>query len=127
QDRTHWAFRPILASSIPQIPNPQSPIRNGIDAFIVAKLEAQRIEPAPRADRPTLLRRLSFDLLGLPPAPADLIAFKSDQSPDAYERLVDRLLASPALGERYAQYWLDLARFAETDGYEHDKVRPNAW
>src|SRR2546421_7085081 len=68
QDRTHWAFRPILASSIPQIPNPESPIRNGIDAFIVAKLKAQRAEPAPQADRPTLLRRLSFDLLGLPPA-----------------------------------------------------------
>ena len=76
------------------------------------------------ANRATLLRRLSFDLAGLPPTPEELAAFESDRAPDAYERLVDRLLASPAYGERTGQHWLDLARFAETDGFEHDKVRP---
>ena len=85
------------------------------------------LAPRPKPSRPTLLRRLSFDLTGLPPTPEELAAFESDKPPDAYERLVDRLLACPAYGERWAQHWLDLARFAETDGFEHDKVRPQAW
>src|SRR5262245_25542027 len=127
QDRAHWAFKPISPPPLPQIPNPKSEIRNQIDQFILAKLEAQNVVLSAQANRPTLLRRLCFDLLGLPPTPEPLAAFKNDQSPDAYERLVARLLASPTFGERYAQYWLDLARFAETDGYEHDKVRPDAW
>jgi hypothetical protein len=127
QDRAHWAFKPIVRPPLPSIRNPQSEIRNQIDLFILAQLEAKNLDAAPPAARQTILRRLSFDLLGLPPSPEELTVFQSDQSPDAYERLVDRLLASPAFGERYAQYWLDLARFAETDGYEHDKVRPNAW
>ncbi len=127
QDRGHWAFRPIQRPTLPAVQNPKSKIENQIDLFILNKLESKNLQPAPPASRPILLRRLSFDLLGLPPTPDELTAFLSDESPDAYERLTDRLLASPALGERYAQYWLDLARFAETDGYEHDKVRPNAW
>jgi len=125
-DRMHWSFAPIQRHPLPATKQSQW-LRTGIDAFILEKLEAKRIQPAPEANRATLLRRLSFDLLGLPPTPNELVAFETDQSPDAYERQVDRLLASPAFGERYGQYWLDLARFAETDGYEHDKVRPNAW
>src|SRR6185369_1339063 len=101
--------------------------RSAVDNFIRAKLEAKDLAPQPEAPRFTLLRRLSIDLTGLPPTPAEQTAYEFDNTPDAYERLVDRLLASPAFGQRYGQYWLDLARFAETDGYEHDKVRPNAW
>ena len=98
-----------------------------IDRFVLAALEARSLEPQPEADRRTLIRRVSFDLTGLPPTPQQMQAFLSDRRPDAYERLVERLLASPAYGQRWAQHWLDLARFAETDGYEHDKLRPDAW
>ena len=100
---------------------------NPIDAFILAGLEANGLTPAPEADRPTLLRRLSFDLTGLPPSPEEVEAFLRDRSPDAYEKVVDRLLASPQYGERWAQHWLDLARYADTDGFEFDQARPNAW
>src|SRR5262249_50649702 len=113
-DRAHWAFAPIQPPSRPGI-NGQSWQRTGIDTFILARLESKGIHPAPEADRATLLRRLSFDLAGLPPTPQRLAAFEGDKSPDAYERQVDRLLAAPTLGERCGQYWLDLARFAETD------------
>ncbi|MGE0759429.1 MAG: DUF1549 and DUF1553 domain-containing protein [Pirellulaceae bacterium] len=98
-----------------------------LDQFILAGLKKKGLSPAPPADRLTLLRRLCFDLTGLPPSPADVDTFENDDRPDAVARLVDRLLASPAYGERWAQHWLDLARFAETDGFEHDKTRPNAW
>jgi hypothetical protein len=125
-DRSHWSFAPVQQQPLPETKRAQW-LRTAIDAFILARLESKDIQPAPEASRPTLLRRLSFDLTGLPPTPEELAPFEADQSPDAYERRVDRLLASPAFGERYGQYWLDLARFAETDGYEHDKVRPNAW
>ncbi|HZN34002.1 MAG TPA: DUF1549 and DUF1553 domain-containing protein [Pirellulaceae bacterium] len=125
-DRAHWAFAPVARQSLPQAKIPAWP-RTAVDAFILAKLEAEGIAPSAEASRATLLRRLSFDLTGLPPTPQELAAFQADASPDAYERQVDRLLASPAFGERYGQYWLDLARFAETDGYEHDKVRAQAW
>jgi hypothetical protein len=127
QDRAHWAFQPIVRRALPSVQNQKPKTQNQIDQFILAKLETKNVDLAPLAARLTLLRRLSFDLLGLPPTPEQQTAFLADQSPDAYERLVDRLLASPAFGERYGQYWLDLTRFAETDGYEHDKVRPNAW
>ena len=99
-------------------------MRNPIDAFILARLEERGLPHAPEADRATLLRRLSFDLTGLPPTPDELDAFLADRSPLAYERLVDRLLASPHYGERWGQHWLDLARFAETDGFEFDQARP---
>ena len=92
-----------------------------------AEWQTKQLAPLPCAGRAALIRRLTFDLTGLPPTPAEVDAFAEDASPDAYERVVDRLLASPAYGERYAQHWLDLARFAESDGFEHDLVRPNAW
>jgi hypothetical protein len=125
-DREHWAFRPVERPALPAVKEAAWP-RNGIDAFVLAKVEEEGLAPAPQASRATLLRRLSFDLTGLPPSPEALTPFEEDDSPDAYERLVDRLLASPAYGERWAQHWLDLARFAETDGFEHDKLRPEAW
>ena len=102
-------------------------VRNPIDAFIRAGLETNGLTPAPEADRTTLLRRLSFDLTGLPPSPDEIEAFLDDRSADAYERVVDRLLASPQYGVRWAQHWLDLARYADTDGFEFDQARPNAW
>jgi hypothetical protein len=101
--------------------------RTPVDRFILSKIEAAGLAPMPPADRTTLIRRLTFDLTGLPPTPEGVNAFLHDESPDAYERVLDRLLGSPAYGERWAQHWLDLVRFAETDGFEHDLVRPNAW
>ncbi|MBL8848135.1 MAG: DUF1553 domain-containing protein [Planctomycetaceae bacterium] len=98
-----------------------------MDRFILVRLEEQALSPLPEADRATLLRRVTFDLTGLPPTPAELDAFQEDRAPGAYERVIDRLLASPAYGERWAQHWLDLVRFAETDGFEFDHERPNAW
>src|SRR5205814_6123051 len=88
---------------------------------------AAGLAPLPPADRVTLIRRVTFDLTGLPPTPVEVEAFVKEGSDNAYEKLIDRLLASPAYGERWAQHWLDLARFAETDGFEHDYERPNAW
>jgi hypothetical protein len=101
--------------------------RTTIDQFILNGLKKKGLKPASQANRATLLRRITFDLTGLPPSPGELAEFGSDERPDAYERVVDRLLESPAYGERWGQHWLDLARFAETDGFEHDKVRPTAW
>ncbi|MCI0361790.1 MAG: DUF1549 and DUF1553 domain-containing protein [Planctomycetaceae bacterium] len=125
-DREHWAFRPVKRPELPAVKDRAWP-RNGADAFVLARLEEEGLAPAPEANRATLLRRLSFDLVGLPPTPEQLAAFEADRAPDAYERVADRLLATPAYGERWGQHWLDLARFAETDGFEHDKVRPQAW
>lgn len=125
-DRDHWAFQPILRAPI-AVTRHADWLRTRVDPFILIKLEKKGLLPAPEADRATLLRRLSFDLIGLPPSADELAAFERDTSPDAYERQVDRLLASPQYGERWAQHWLDLARFADTDGFEHDLVRPNAW
>jgi hypothetical protein len=102
-------------------------VRNPLDAFVLAKLEERGLKPSPEADRRTLLRRLSFDLLGLPPTPDEVEEFVKDDRPDAYERLVDRLLASPHYGERWARHWLDVARFAESHGYEMNTLRPAAW
>jgi hypothetical protein len=135
-DRAHWAFQPIRRPELPLTQarsasegTQRSEVRsqNAIDEFIAAKLIKSGLGLSPEATNAMLLRRLSFDLIGLPPTPEELTAFENDASPDAYDRRVDRLLASPAVGERWGQYWLDLARFAETDGYEHDKVRPDAW
>ncbi len=126
-DRSHWSFQPITRPNLPSLHPSSFILHNSLDPFILAKLQEKNLAPQPEAPHHTLLRRLTFDLTGLPPTPAELAAFESDNSPDAYERLADRLLASPAFGQRYGQYWLDLARFAETDGYEHDKVRPQAW
>ncbi len=121
----HWAFRRPLR---PRIPVPQGRmVHNPIDAFILARLEANGLGHSPPADRATLIRRLTFDLIGLPPSPAEVADFLADDRPDAYERLVDRLLASPHHGERWAQHWLDVARYADTNGYEGDSERSQAW
>ena len=125
-DREHWAFRPVVRPQPPFVKNVHWP-RGAIDAFILARLEQSDLGPTVEADRATLLRRLSFDLTGLPPTVAELAAFEEDIAPDAYERQVERLLASPAYGERWGQHWLDVARFAETDGFEHDRVRAESW
>ncbi len=126
EDRAHWAFVPPKRAEPPAVKE-SGWVRNVIDPFVLAGLEAEGLRHAPEADRPTLLRRLSFELIGLPPTPEEVAAFEADRSPDAYERQVDRLLASPHYGERQAQHWLDLARYADTDGFEFDEARPDAW
>lgn len=125
-DRSHWSFQPPVRPALPHIRDVDWP-RNSVDVFILARLEREGLQPMPEADRITLVRRVSFDLTGLPPTAEEVDQFVNDSSPNAYERLVERLLGSTAYGERWAQHWLDLARFAETDGFEHDYVRPNAW
>jgi mono/diheme cytochrome c family protein len=123
----HWAFNTPRLPVVPKIRNPQPAARNPIDAFILARLAQEKIKPSPEADRHTLIRRLSLDLLGLPPTPDEVTQFITDKSPDAYEKLVDRLLASPHFGERWGRHWLDLARYADSDGYEKDRARPFAY
>ncbi|HWE40779.1 MAG TPA: PSD1 and planctomycete cytochrome C domain-containing protein [Isosphaeraceae bacterium] len=120
--REHWAFVPPRQAPLPAVRNTSWP-RNPIDVFVLARLEAEGLSPSPEADRATLIRRLSLDLIGLPPTVEEVDAFLDDRSPDAYERLVDRLLASPHYGERRARRWLDLARYADTNGYEKDRTR----
>ncbi|MBU6400555.1 MAG: DUF1549 domain-containing protein [Verrucomicrobia bacterium] len=122
----HWSFIPPVRHPPPTVKNRRW-VRNPIDAFVLARLEREGVKPSPQADRPTLIRRLSLDLTGLPPTPAEVDAFVRDRRRDAYERLVDRLLASPHFGERWARHWLDLARYADSDGYEKDLFRPHAW
>jgi hypothetical protein len=123
---THWAFLPVKRPAVPPVSH-SAWLRNEIDAFILARLEKERIHPAPEADNTTLIRRLSLDLIGLPPSPTEVEAFVRDERPDAYERLVDRLLASPHYGERWGRHWLDLARYADSNGFEKDRERPHAW
>lgn len=118
-----WSLRPIAAPPVPEA----EPGTRPIDALISARLKAAGLQPSPPADRRTLIRRLSFDLIGLPPTPEEVDAFVADSSPRAYEDLVDRLLASPHFGERWARHWLDVARYAESQGFERDRLRPNAW
>jgi hypothetical protein len=125
-DREHWSFMPIEPVLVPNVQETHWP-RSEIDHFILADLERASLTPSPAADRRTLLRRLSFDLVGLPPTPAELDDFEQDKSPTAYLGQIERLLASPEYGRRWAQHWLDLARFAESDGFEHDVTRPEAW
>ncbi len=124
-DREHWSFQPIRRTPPPKVDS-DWPI-NAIDHFIAARLEKAGLQPSPRAGRQILIRRVTFDLTGLPPTPKEVEAFINDDAPNAYEKVVDRLLASKAYGQRWAQHWLDLARFAETDGFEHDKTRGDAW
>lgn len=123
---THWAFQPIAHPTPPEVRN-RAWVRNPIDDFVLAKLEAEGVAPSPEASKTTLIRRLSLDLTGLPPSPQEVRAFLDDNRSDAYERLVDRLLDSPHYGEKWGRYWLDLARYADSDGYEKDRVRPWAW
>src|SRR6184192_236085 len=118
----HWAYIPPLRSDLPKVKNKRW-CRNGIDYFVLLRLEQEKLAPAPEAERPVLIRRLSLDLIGLPPSPREIDEFVADKSSLAYERLVDRLLASPHFGERWARPWLDLARYADTQGYEKDNRR----
>ena len=120
--RPHWAFEQPVRPAPPPVVRADWP-RNPIDRFVLARLDREGLAPAPEADRATLCRRVHLDLIGLPPSPEDLDAFLADTAPDAYERLVDRLLASPRYGERWARRWLDLARYADTNGYEKDRSR----
>ncbi|MBI4657987.1 MAG: DUF1549 domain-containing protein, partial [Verrucomicrobia bacterium] len=122
----HWSLRPPEHPTIPKVHN-DGWVRNPIDAFVLARLELERLAPSLEADRRALLRRLSFDLLGVPPKIEEVEAFVADKRPDAYELLVDHLLASPHFGERWGRHWLDLARYADSDGYEKDSVRPYAY
>jgi mono/diheme cytochrome c family protein len=122
----HWSFQPIIRPSVSAVKNTKW-IRSPIDAFVLARLERERIKPAAEADRTTLLRRLHLDLTGLPPTLEEVDAFRKDKRPDAYERLVDGLLASPHFGERWGRHWLDLARYADSAGYQIDRVRPGAY
>jgi hypothetical protein len=118
----YWAFQPPLDVAVPE-----GAAANGIDRFVHARLAAEGIAPLPVADARTLLRRVFFDLVGIPPTPEEATLFLSDKSPDAYAKLLDRLLADSRYGERWARHWLDLTRYGESDGYEDDKVRPLAW
>ena len=122
----HWSFQEIRASAVPATRNPDW-VRNPIDSFVLEALETRGLQPSSRASRETLVRRLHLDLLGLPPTPAEVEAFVNDPLPNAYERLVRHLLASAHYGERWARHWLDLARYADSDGFEKDGVRPHAW
>ena len=123
---SHWSFQPVHRPAVPEVAD-KTWTRNPIDNFVLARLQSEHIQPSPEADRNTLIRRLSLDLTGLPPTPAETDAFITDKHPDAYERLVDRLLASPHYGEARARTWLDLAHYADSDGYEKDQTRPWAW
>jgi len=123
---SRWAYGEVVRPALPAARNP-SWVRNPIDALLLARLESAGLEPAPPAERVALIRRLTYDLTGLPPSPEEVDAFIADHAPDAYERLVDRLLASPHYGEAWGRHWLDLVRYAETNGYERDSAKPHAW
>ena len=124
--QTYWAFRP-LRPQVPPTPKDGSWVRNPIDAFVLDRLEKNGLSPKPPAERLTLLRRVYFDLIGLPPPPEEVERFTKDDRPEAYERLVDRLLDSPRYGERWGRHWLDVAHYADTGGFEADLLYPNAW
>jgi hypothetical protein len=123
---SRWPYHELTRPMLPRVID-RSWVRNPIDVFIRAKLEAEGLEPAPPADRVALIRRVNYDLTGLPPTPEEVDAFIADRSIDAYERLVDRLLASPEYGAAWGRHWLDLVRYAETNGYERDSAKPYAW
>jgi hypothetical protein len=127
--RHHWAFQPLRAP-IPPVVRDAAWCRNPIDRFILARLEAEGLTPSPEADPRTLIRRVTFDLIGLPPTPEETALFLREvgaKPQAAYAALVERLLASPHYGERWARHWLDVVRFGETDGFERNTTRPNAW
>lgn len=124
-----WSFQPLAHHQPSMFEDPQalSWIRTPIDAFVLQTMRTHGLQPSPEADRRMLIRRLTFDLIGLPPTPDEVASFVRDSDPDAYEKLVDRLLTSPQYGERWARHWLDVVRYADTCGYDKDKLRPNAW
>jgi len=123
----HWSLQPVVRPQVPQAKESAIEVRNPVDAFILRRLGEKNLQPSPEANRRTLIRRLYFNLLGLPPKPKEVESFVSDPDPNAYEKLVDKLLASPHYGERFARHWLDIAHYADTHGFERDKLRPNAW
>jgi hypothetical protein len=123
----HWAYRPLTEPSPPRVRGSNGWVHTPIDRFILEKLLAHGLAPAPPTDKRTLLRRVYFDLVGLPPTPEELAAFLADDAPDAYERVVDRLLASPRYGERWARHWMDVVHYAETHGHDQDRPRDHAW
>ena len=125
EGRRFWSFQPVQDPAVPQVQNAAWP-RNAVDNFILARLEAAGVSPVPMADGRTLLRRLTFDLTGLPPTPAEMDAFLADPSPQAFEKVVDRLLASPRYGERWGRHWLDVVRYADTCGNASDYPVPQA-
>jgi mono/diheme cytochrome c family protein len=124
--RDHWSFKPLSNPTPPSVQRSDWP-KNPADQFILAQLEKENLAPSPEADRATWLRRVTFDLTGLAPSPEELADFHNDHAPDAYSRVVDRLLGSPRYGERWAQHWLDVVRYADTHGFEVNTERPNAW
>ncbi len=126
EDRAFWSFQPVKRPAVPEVED-GGWSKGPIDRFLFARLAAEGLTPAPEADRRTLIRRASFDLIGVPPTPEEVEAFVADDAPLAYERLIDRLLADPRHGERWARHWLDLVRYAESDGYRQDAYRPDAW
>jgi Protein of unknown function (DUF1553)/Protein of unknown function (DUF1549) len=126
EQRQHWAYQPVKRTVPPEV-RASRWVRNPIDRFILAEIEKLEMKHSPEADRAALIRRVTFDLIGLPPSPNEVEAFAGDTRPDAYERLVDRLMASPQYGERWGQHWLDLAHYADSNGFELDAERPDAW
>jgi hypothetical protein len=126
EEKSYWAFQPVVEPSVPEVQNTQWP-SGELDRFILAKLEDAGLSPAPAADKLTLLRRATFDLTGLPPAPEDISQFVADDSPDAFAKVLDRLLASPRYGERWGQHWLDVVRFAESAGHDGNNAYLHAW
>src|SRR5262249_46286395 len=124
--KTFWAFQPVKKPTPPNVKN-KAWARTDLDRFVLAKLEELKLKPVADADRHTLIRRLYFDLIGLPPTPEDAAAFVSDRSPNAVEKVVDKLLASPQFGERWGRHWLDVARFAESNGNADNTPFPHAW
>jgi hypothetical protein len=129
RERNHWAFVKRQTPAVPTFADAsdQAWAKNPVDAFVLQRLQAEGLRPSPQADRVTLIRRLYFDLTGLPPSPREVAEFVADKSPDAYRKLVEGLLSSPHYGERWGQHWLDVVRFAETDGFEYDTHRNDAW
>ncbi|MGH7135812.1 MAG: DUF1549 domain-containing protein, partial [Pirellulales bacterium] len=122
----HWAFQPLEAPTPPAVQNQEWP-KADVDRYLLSRMEEAGLAPATPADKRTLLRRATFDLIGLPPTPEEIAAFLPDERPDAFQRVVDRLLASPHFGQRWARHWLDLVRYAESKGHEFDYTIPNAW
>ncbi len=123
--RHYWAFQPVVKPAVPAAKNPW--VKTPIDALVLSALDAKKIKPNPPADKITLIRRATLDLTGLPPSPEEVQAFLADDSADAFAKVVDRLLASPAYGERWGRHWLDLARYADSNGFKSDETRPNIW
>src|SRR5581483_8477419 len=122
--KNYWAFQPVKKSAVPAVNN-KAWVKTPVDAFILAKLEENKLQPNQRAGKLTLLRRATIDMTGLPPTQAEILAFLADHSPTAWETVVDRLLASPAYGERWGRHWLDVARYADSNGFKADETRPN--